>query len=279
MIMNFDDLVEKKLVIKKEFDFHGEPLYLYKYHNRVFYDNLWRTDERLLEARGIILNADGEVVQRPFKKVFNYGENGMKVHRDKIVRLDKKYNGFMAAATMYKGNFLVSTTGSMTSKFVDMAKEYISPLTFKEGYTSLFEVCHEDDPHIVHEYAGAYLLATRDIETGELYFIEKRGALYMDFSGALERLKSTTYEGFMVIDPDTGEHLCKLKSPHYLSKKFLMRGQSKIFHPNVFEIVDEEFYPIVTDLREKFTKESWNNLDEQERRVYIEAYFNQNVGE
>jgi hypothetical protein len=64
----------------------------------------------------------------------------------------KKCNGFMAALS----GSLVTTTGSFDSDFTRMASEYVSDVGIKE--TLLFEICHPNDPHIIPEKAGAYLI-------------------------------------------------------------------------------------------------------------------------
>src|SRR5574343_866850 len=158
MMFNVDDLVERKLVVAKDV---GNGCTMYKYHRKVFYDNLWHIDERLLECRGIIIDKDRMIVQRPFKKVFNYGENKTLVPHDKEVIAVRKVNGFMCAVSD-----VVSTTGSTTSKFVDIAKKYVHEVP--SSHTWLFEICDESDPHIISEQYGAYLIGARDKVNGSL---------------------------------------------------------------------------------------------------------------
>ena len=42
-----------------------------KYKKRVFYDNLW--NDILEECRGLVVDADFNIVSRPFTKIYNYG--------------------------------------------------------------------------------------------------------------------------------------------------------------------------------------------------------------
>lgn len=56
---NADDLVEKGLVTKKTYNkglYKG--LSVYKYTRKVFFDNLWGEDSRLLDCRGIVIDTD-----------------------------------------------------------------------------------------------------------------------------------------------------------------------------------------------------------------------------
>ena len=95
--------------------------------------------------------------------------------------------------------------------------------------------------------------------------------------------KSCRYEGFMIIDYETGETLCKLKSNHYLSKKAIMRlGQSKVEDmyddPEKFkQRIDEEYYNLVDFIVKAVDKEQWKSYNDQQRRKFIEKYFKENV--
>ena len=66
-----------------------------KYKREVFYNNLWNTDLILLESRGHVLDANDNLVARPFKKLFNYKENGTVVDLEQEVVVVEKVNGFM----------------------------------------------------------------------------------------------------------------------------------------------------------------------------------------
>ena len=111
--MNQTDLKEfvlanPKLVSMKP---AGEGIFVLKYSKRVFYDNLW--NDFLEECRGTIVDADFNVVSRPFTKIYNYGvEAKAPVLSDNtLVTAYRKVNGFMVAMTWYNGDILVSTTG------------------------------------------------------------------------------------------------------------------------------------------------------------------------
>lgn len=69
----FEHLVNQGLVKEKKYP---NGLRVFKYSRKVFYDALWNTDPLLLEARGMVLDADGNKVMWPFTKVFNFKENG-----------------------------------------------------------------------------------------------------------------------------------------------------------------------------------------------------------
>lgn len=122
----FEELVQKGLVKKKTY---ANGLSVFKYSRKVFYDQLWNTDPLLLEARGIVLDDDGNKVVWPFTKVFNYGENGAGelLEASTPVVAPRKVNGFMAACRYWNGELIVSTTGSLDSDFAVLAREGFGP--------------------------------------------------------------------------------------------------------------------------------------------------------
>lgn len=298
MKFNVDDLIEKGLVKKKTYT-SGKyaGLSVLKYSRKVFYDNLWDIDSRLLEARGIVVDEDDNVIVLPFKKVFNLGENNTKVDPELEVVCPRKINGFMAAATMTdKYGLIISTTGTLDSEYAELAREWID-----NGYTSkmipnhtyLFEICDKSDPHVVSEDEGAYLIGVRKIGIGDKCLLPEcmvgfeAATLNYDrpdvWEGKFKDLPlEVKHEGYMVRDAKTGLTLCKVKSKHYLSKKALQRvGKSKVSkmwnNPELFkQQLDEEFYEVFDIILDTFTQEEYLSLSEQERRSWIENYFEEN---
>lgn len=302
-----DDLVAKNLVSKKTYTegpFAG--LSVLKYKNNVFWDNLWHTDPRLLECRGMVVDAEDNVVIWPFTKIFNRFENGTDLPADKVVDAVRKVNGFMASAGVYKGQLVVSTTGTLESEFAVMAKNHIiSECNDIEHFikwaesakaTFLFEICDPSDPHIVAEDAGAYLIGVRIQNPDGTSFMLPEGALdgianvtkfkrpvihqMIKFSDVVEMSKKCQHEGYVVREPNYPFSLIlKIKSPHYLAKKFLMRGgQNKwdMIWDNPEEAkkrVDEEYYGLIDWLRWAWEKEEWAMQDSQHRRMILEKYF------
>lgn len=306
-VAGIKQLVSEGLVSEKVFSDYPD-LRMYKYKNKVFYKNLWNTDDNLLECRGLVLDLQGNIVSLPFRKVFNYKENGTKIPKNSVVKVVEKKNGFFAAASLYNGEVLISTTGSLDSDFTKLAKDKLNLESVKAGLlgmdeglnmkgTMMFEICHEDDPHIVEEEFGAYLIGFRVHESGltvpeEILdrltyacnyeagedFLMRPHHFYTTFKNTLKKIKGCKNEGYMVYKKGSSKCL-KLKSPHYLTKKFLMRmGPSKVdmlFEDTekLKETVDEEFYDVIDYISKVFEKEQWLSLKDQERRNMIEGYF------
>lgn len=294
----FQELIDQGLVKQKRYD---NGLSVFKYSREVFYKALWNTNPLLLEARGMVLADDGTKVIWPFTKVFNHHENGTELDLDTVVVAPRKVNGFMAAARYWKGELIVSTTGTLDSDFAVMARKHIEALPefeFVSGlatnYTLLFEICDVSDPHIVEEEAGAYLIGARDmagIHTGKMcselildvfakYLGAKRPEVFRGtFRQVLDLLADCKHEGYMVRLADTEETIMKLKSPHYLTKKFLMRmGQKKVTamfddKEEFLKTIDEEFYRVVHHITRWHDAETWIAYGDQKRREIIENYF------
>ena len=262
-------------------------LYIHKYKSKVFYNNLWHLDQKLLDARGLVLDDIGTIVQYPFTKIFNYKENGTMIEPNHLVRAFDKINGFMAAVTIHNGEILVSTTGSLDSQYVDVAKELL-PLPAirthcQTDVTYCFEIVHPNDPHIIAEKPGAYLIGGRHKIYGSKqlpydhleWLAGQLSVPFVDyfvasFSDVLEKIKTYKREGFVVYDLQS-DTVLKLKSPYYLASKFIARTKrlDLIFRSKYKQVVDEEFYPLCEFLQKTYSKDDFLNLDEQVRLTVV----------
>lgn len=306
--MNFIDPVElrrfvennPKLVNRKVSKRHP-GLFVLKYNARVFYDALWNESDFLLETRGLVVDADYNVIVKPFTKVFNYMENGTTMDRDELCTYVKKINGFMGVATYrpdISDKLIYSTTGSLDSDFVDLVEKWIEPLSENikrmghPGRSYIFEICDPSDPHIIKEEPGAYLIGAnlvvdnkvRRYTEAELdIFCGQMGGIGLGlkrpiwgtcvrFSDVVGLSKVCQHEGFMVY----GSKAMKIKSPYYLTTKFLARCNSDKLLDRIADNkqsrknIDEEYYPlldaIVADI------DGFKALDEQGRIEYVKAF-------
>lgn len=271
-------------------------LFVKKYSRKVFFDALWNTDDALLEARGHVEDVDGNIVVRPFTKIFNRFENNTDIDRDEMVVSIRKVNGFMAAATYVPmlDAVVVSTTGSLDSDFVGYAVQYlnqdvcdkIKSMSKSRPATFLFEICHPEDPHIINEQFGAYLIGCRYVDDETAYFSDQNlevgldmcaqalGVLRPDwkvcrFSDVVQEAASCKHEGFVVYGQSSKTSL-KIKSPYYLTLKACARKKDIMSLDK--QRVDEEYYELIDHL--KLNVEHFNSLDEQARLMYIVDYFN-----
>jgi hypothetical protein len=276
----------------------GAGIYVLKYKKKVFFDNLW--NEFLEECRGTIVDEDFNIVSRPFTKIYNYGVEAKApvLADDTKVTAFRKVNGFMVAMTWYKGDILVSTTGSTANDYVNYAKEMM--LTHAswadwqmalstadaQGMTFMFECVHSLDPHIIPEKVGMYLLGYRentwDSKVGHDPFVLKDLASTFNCYSPesittnmvqLKKLaKECKHEGY-VLYTDDGQS-SKIKSPYYLTSKWVARNPrtEKLtrLDPDIKHNLDEEYYPLVDAIRENIVQ--YTEMDEQARLAWVRNF-------
>jgi hypothetical protein len=267
----------------------GDGIYVLKYKKKVFYDSLW--NEFIAECRGTIVDKDFNLVTYPFTKIYNYGieKEAPVLSNDTKVTAHRKINGFMVAMTLHNGKLLVSTTGSTDSDYVTMAKElideakYLDLCTRWEGYTFMFECVHKNDPHIVPENEGMYILGYRENKWGtsiqhDPFMLQEIGRVLGCFvpesvttnMAQIQVLaKECKHEGY-VFYTDEGVG-AKIKSPYYLTSKWVARNPrtDKLVDLNkdIKHQLDEEYYPLVDAIRANIVE--YTALDEQARLEWV----------
>jgi len=275
-------------------------LRMLKYKNKVFYKNLWTPE--ICECRGTVIDDDWNIVSRPFTKIFNYNEpNASKFSDDEVVTVSRKINGFMGAITVRNGKLLFSTTGSLDSPFTERLREsfyrYCTDIDyfkkFCNGGTLSVEVVRKDDPHIISESPGIYLLSYRrnvwetrnhTVFESDLDYVAamcgfKRPEWDITTFGQIkEELKECSHEGFVVWNRHKET---KMKSPYYLITKFLGRVNinkvdNMFNHTEKFkQTLDEEFYGLVNFIVNAYSEKQWLDKTEQERINIIRNYLNE----
>ena len=301
--MNIKQLLKENadLVLKKETSVPG--LYVLKYKRKVFFDNLW--NPFLEVCRGTVIDENDNIVSLPFTKIYNFRveDKAPDWADDDVVLYVRKINGFMVACTWYDGDLLWSTTGSLDSEFIGYAQEMFAELSpdqremFKDllrqatDTTYIFECCHPSDPHIIEEKSGLYLLGAREKKFDSEIMINPRHDLWhamgietipveCDTVAEVVALsKKVHHEGFVMYrNTPEGQQSAKIKSPYYLQKKALMRGNWEKFlnRESKFEL-DEEFYGLHQHIHE-VERERFFELDEMARRDYIEKFFRERYG-
>lgn len=259
-----------------------------KYSKRVFFDGLW--NDYLEECRGLVIDRDWNLVSYPFTKVYNYGveSRAPRLPGDTVVDAYRKVNGFMVAVTWHGDDILVSTTGSLDSPYVALARELIEPnlelyretCRAYDRYTFMFECVHPSDPHIVPEVSGMYLLGLRPKVLGAPLVVsnalaEKFGAFAVEHTRCTvdelqETVRRVQHEGFVFY---TEDGVCsKIKSPHYLVSKFVSRNPrtDKLMRPNIKQSLDEEYYPLIDAIQANITE--FTALDEQSRLAWVRRF-------
>jgi RNA ligase len=128
------------------------------------------------KCRGLIVDAGGNVVARPFEKFWNLDDAN---HPETLTAnlptsrplLTRKMDGSLGVGYELDGVWRVATRGSFTSEQAVWATEWLrqnSPSQWPRGWTPLFEIVYPDNQIVVrYEYSGLVLLTLVKIETGE----------------------------------------------------------------------------------------------------------------
>jgi hypothetical protein len=290
------EFVESSTLVTRRESTEYPGLFTLKYKREVFYKGLW--NDYLTFCRGAVVDKDYNLVIRPMPKMFNYGieKDAPTVTPDTTVQAVRKINGFMATLGIYQNQLIVSTTGSLDSDYVKMAREKIDKqininklLPYLEAANSTIsvEIVHENDPHIISEVPGVYYLRENYndyaspnqlnnrwefIDYGD-HFKERGFFCPLRFKTTLEdlitKVKTVDHEGFVFY---TVEGACsKLKSPYYLVNKFLARSKKeKVLNKSN---IDEEFYPLIDAIE---CNPDYFSLSEQTKLDFLKEFYHDN---
>lgn len=150
------------------------PLAIYKYSQQCVFTRNW--NETTLLCRGIVLDDQGEVVINSFPKFFNHAEgDGLVGYTERknsgvFYTVTDKMDGSLIQVARYKGQVVISSSGSFTSPQAMKATELLKNKhdSIEEGWTYLFELIYPEN-RIVLDYGSKTsltLLACRATATG-----------------------------------------------------------------------------------------------------------------
>lgn len=144
-------------------------LWIYNYTQQCQYRRQWTHET--LACRGLILDADGNVVARPFAKFFNLGEPcAPKLPVDEPFNVTEKMDGSLAIYYELDGDPQIASRGSFTSEQAFRGKELLCQRSLEAvpGTTPVFELLAPWN-RIVVDYGDTedlFLLDCIDQETG-----------------------------------------------------------------------------------------------------------------
>lgn len=224
-------LVEEGLLSCREHP--GQPLFIYNYTARCQYERAWTTET--LACRGLVLDADGHVLARPFRKFFNIGEETpetvapVPVGSDYLV--SEKLDGSLGIAYRdpITGQIAIATRGAFASEQALWATEWWQDnargVEIPDGETWLFEIIYPDNRIVVNygDRAELVLLAVIDNATGHDRALPEHwpGAMARRWNdSAVEELidgvdEPQNFEGFVLYYPTTGQR-AKVKLDEYV---------------------------------------------------------------
>lgn len=180
-------------------------LWIYNYTERTQYENHWTPET--LACRGLILDADGQVVARPFSKFFNYGTPQVGELPDEPFTVTEKIDGSLGILYYLDNRPCIATRGSFTSEQAIEGTELIREREIERtvNATALFEIVYPEN-RIVVDYGDQrhlILLAALDNTIGwDLPLPRYSGPIAKRYEGievdALAALAEPNREGFVV---------------------------------------------------------------------------------
>lgn len=272
MVTYLDDVLDPALLGRMmdegyvQVRYHPDyPYAIYCYTKQAMFDRKWNDVTRT--CRGLIVNEDtGEILARPFKKFFNFGEPDAPVfgQTDWVTVFDK-VDGSLGIAYDTPNGPAIATKGSFVSEQAQHATELLRaeyPLYQTDDYcTDLFEIIYPEN-RIVLDYGEMdelRYLGSVVVHSGEnywnglligLYGIPKNHFLDSGPFYQLELdLNRPNSEGFVLLNDDTGDRI-KMKQEDYIELHKIMTGLNE---RQLWEWLAQgkEIEEILTDLPEE----------------------------
>lgn len=264
------------------------PYAIYCYTKQAMFDRKWNDVTRT--CRGLIVNEDtGEILARPFKKFFNFGEPDAPVFSSNDwVTIYDKADGSLGIAYETPDGPAIATKGSFTSEQAVKATELLRTkyprYDVEEGTTDLFEIIYPEN-RIVLDYGDReellYLGSVRvcdgaDYWQGILmdcYDIPKNRAMYTgrytDVLATID-LNRPNREGVVLHNEFTGDRI-KMKQEDYIELHKVMTGMNERqiwewmrehkWIDDILKDLPEELHDWANETYSKILKDYQNHLD------------------
>lgn len=213
-------------------------LYIYNYSNAVQYEQLW--NEWTLQCRGLIMDADYNVVARPFRKFFNLSETHAQPIPNTPFEVYDKLDGSMGVLYFLNDQPFIATRGSFQSEQAIKANEMLyaqyrsSFQHLDPSKTYMVEIIYPQN-RIVVDYGTRkelVLLGIIDTKTGEEEALKNIGFPLVKRYDALhdiDKLKDLAFEnkeGFVV--KFENNHRVKVKFEEYVRLHRLLTQVSSL---------------------------------------------------
>jgi T4 RnlA family RNA ligase len=260
------------------------------------------------ECRGLILDAEYNIVSRSFNRFYNYGEQFATFDPHTDVAYEK-FDGSLIKIYHYNNEWRVSTRGTAFAEsgvngwditFKDMV---LKALTLRdeddfqahcntlldESRTYIFEVTGVQNRVVTrYEDESLWFLASRNNETGKYYSHEFANIVHL-FKAKLPRqfkfdsiehcLETAKHlpdlqEGYVIYS--NGAPVCKVKSPAYVAVHHIRQNleSPKNFAKLVLLGEDEEYLTYFPENTEYLLslKDKWNSLVGTLNDIYKETF-------
>ncbi len=208
-IIDLDDLSHEvsEGMVSRRVHLEFPELEIFNYTDQCAFARHWTPTTRI--TRGLIANSStGEVLARPFPKIFNFDEKeAPRILDDQVLwHWDNKYDGSLGILYVDpNGKPSIATRGSFASEQAalgtkilhesGMAWEYAEWI--ESGYTPLFEICGPDN-RIVLRYDLNFLAPLGKVEIATGNFLPPAGAEKRTMRDMLGDLSRPNSEGWVV---------------------------------------------------------------------------------
>lgn len=222
-LSKFDKYLEDKTV-----SVHHHPtedLHIYNYTQVCQFSGAW--DEVTMMSRGLILDSQGNVIARPFKKFFNREERPDDVPNTSFIAYDKA-DGSLGIRYKTSGGYALATRGSFTSDQAIEGTKMLQELEydFKDNLTYLFEIIYPEN-RIVIDYGKdrkLIFLGAIDIETGEVLTPDKFPDYPYEKVSPISDFESPRDNAEGVVLYFKNGFMCKVKYEEYIRLHRLVTG-------------------------------------------------------
>lgn len=272
MHINLPEL--QSLIAQKYISVQKHPqaeLYIYNYTPKVQYERFW--NEYTLLCRGLILDAAGKIIARPFPKFFNLEEHSPEQIPNEPFDVYEKLDGSLGILYWLHDEPFIATRGSFDSEQARQAtrflyEKYAHSIPFlQKEHTYLFEIIYPANRIVVDygEKQELILLTILDNKTGRDLPLEDIGfPMVKRYDGLhdirqLRKLAAANQEGF-VVRFKSGFRV-KVKFEEYVRLHRILTGVSnqliwEMLKENkpldeMLDRVPDEFYQWVKYTREK----------------------------
>lgn len=252
-----------------------EDLFIYNYSETAQFEKVW--NEVTLQCRGLIMDASGRVVARPFPKFFNLGEMENQAIPNISFEIYEKMDGSLGVSYSIDEEIFIASRGSFNSEQSTKANallntKYIeAKAQMNPAITYLFEIIYPEN-RIVVDYGSKeelVLLGMIETNTGiELPLVEIGFPIVKKYDGwsdihTLKALAFDNKEGFVV--KFSNNYRLKIKFEEYVRIHRLITQISSISiwenlmckQPldELIERVPDEFYQWVKTTKKRLETE------------------------
>lgn len=283
-----NELIELGYISKQKHP--AADLYIYNYTAQTQYE--WKWCEETEVCRGLIADADGRIVARPFRKFFSYEQLNGNLPSEPF-EVYEKMDGSLGIMYFVGDEPAIATRGSFISDqakwATNLIRHYADVVNFNPEYTYLFEIIYKDN-RIVVDYGDMQdlvLLAIVDTATGkELplpapdYWADFGPPIVTRHDGfhSVEELRAVSdsnREGF-VLRYESGFRV-KIKLEEYKRLHKLLTGlnarhiwemlvENQPLQP-LYERVPDEFYKWVQDT-ERDLRAGYHLIESEAKRLF-----------